>query len=308
MALDTTLAKVKARRQELWQQNPGLKADIEALLNAQETNLAVWMEKAAQTLTQKGCDVIQVPTLDKAGEVVESLIRQGTVVQAYTPLLAGCGLPQRLREKGIEVVETHLGALAAEWSGREVAHPDFPAGDMETQEILAVYRAKLALDGNATANETGVANATRAVENNAGLERREILLAVRQYLRAKAEQAEFGISGVSAVIAEHGSIVLGEDPGHVRAVSNLPPIHIAIVDPHQIVPTLDDAVHLLRSQAIDHWGRDIQTYLSIISGPSRTADIEFKMVNGVHGPKKVFIILMTGTRTLGFNSDILKNS
>ncbi len=291
MALDNTLAKVKARRQELWQQQPGLKADIEALLNAQETNLAVWMEKAAQTLTQKGCDVIQVPTLDKAGEVVESLIRQGTVVQAYTPLLAGCGLPQRLREKGIEVVETHLGALAAEWSGREVAHPDFPAGDMETQEILAVYRDKLAIDGNATA--------TRVVDNNAGLERREILLAVRQYLRAKAEQAEFGISGVSAVIAEHGSIVLGEDPGHVRAVSNLPPIHIAIVDSHQIVPTLDDAVYLLRSQAIDHWGRDIQTYLSIISGPSRTADIEFKMVNGVHGPKQVYIILI---------SDILKNS
>jgi L-lactate dehydrogenase complex protein LldG len=278
MALEKILAKVEKRRNALWNENQALRAEVETLLRAQKDSLPEWLEKAKRTLAQKGCDVIEAASPAKAGEIVEGLVGKGSVVHAYSPLLMSCGLPKRLQQKGLDVAEMHFGALAAEWAETNAAHPDFPAGQLEEREILEIFHKKLYPQSSIPA---GVQ-----------LDRREILTALRQYLRTKAEKADYGISGVSAVIAEHGSIVLGEDAGHMRAVSNLPPFHIAIVDSRQIVPNLDDAVHLVRSQAINKLGRDIETYLSIISGPSRTADIEFKMVKGVHGPKKVFTILI----------------
>ncbi|AFM43352.1 hypothetical protein Desaci_4511 [Desulfosporosinus acidiphilus SJ4] len=278
MALETILATIEERRNALWQKNQVLREEVEALWRAQKNDLPSWLDKAKKSLAQKGCDVIEAASPEDAGEIVEDLVGKGSVVHAYSPLLMSCGLPKRLRQKGLDVTEMHFGALAAEWAEIDAAHPDFPAGNLEEGEILETFSKKLqVLEG---------------IQAGVQPERREVFLALRQYLRAKAAKAEYGISGVSAVIAEHGSIVLSEDTGYMRAVSNLPPFHIAVIDSQQIVPTLDDAVHLLRAQAINRFGRDIETYLSIISGPSRTADIEFKMVNGVHGPKRVFAIVI----------------
>jgi len=272
MALQQILAKVEERRKVLWQQYPELPQRVEALQAEREKKLPEWLEQAKANLTVKGCQVVTAATPEDAFAYIRRLAGDGPAVQAYSPLLQQIGLPGWLRQLGIQVTETHLGALAVDLLGLNPAHPDFPAGELEEKEILRALEQYTGIDAHAP--------------------KEMILKAVQKLLRQEAERAQLGISGVSAIIAEHGSLVLGEDQGHLRLVSNLPPVHVAVVSPGQIVPTLEDAVRLLRYQAINGYGRDIQTYLSIISGPSRTADIEFKMVKGVHGPRELHVVFL----------------
>ncbi len=273
MALADILKKVALRSDDLWRKNPELKSQVEEMLAARKETFPILLEQAKANLTAKGCSVFSANTSDEALKHILSLTGHGPVVQAYSPLLRELGLSVKLRQAGVQVTETHFAALAIDLLNKVSAHPDFPAGNLSEQEILT-----------SLATYAGVSDK---------MEKADILKAVRMRLRPEIESAPVGISGVSAVIAEHGTLVLGEDQGHIRAVSNLPPVHIALVSPRQIVASLDDAVRYLRYQAIECFGRDIQTYLSMISGPSRTADIEFKMVNGVHGPGELHVVFIS---------------
>ena len=100
-----------------------------------------------------------------------------------------------------------------------------------------------------------------------------------------AEDADLGLSGVEFGIAETGSVL--QDAGAVesRLVSSLPPVHIAFLDTRSIVPSLQDAFALIAS-AFD------RGYISLITGPSRTADIERVLTIGVHGPSRFILIAM----------------
>jgi len=74
-----------------------------------------------------------------------------------------------------------------------------------------------------------------------------------------------------------------------RLVSLLPPIHIAIVERGQVLPTLDELFTLRRRDFLDG---NLGSYMNLISGPSRSADIEYTLVTGVHGPGEVHMILV----------------
>lgn len=97
---------------------------------------------------------------------------------------------------------------------------------------------------------------------------------------------EVGISGADCLIARTGSILLRAISAGGRRLSVLPPTHIVIADEKQIVASLDEALMLLDSS------QDIWSYATIISGPSRTSDIEKQLVLGAHGPKKLNVILL----------------
>ena len=109
--------------------------------------------------------------------------------------------------------------------------------------------------------------------------------------RAIAAEAGIGITGADYAVAETGSVVLLARPGTSRLVSLVPPIHLAIVFPEQIIETLDD-LFVLRRAAYYEGGMDMGSYLNLITGPSRTADIEQKLVVGVHGPKEAYLVLV----------------
>jgi L-lactate utilization protein LutC len=101
--------------------------------------------------------------------------------------------------------------------------------------------------------------------------------------------AELGISGVDYLIAETGTIVVAARPGDPRSVSLLPPIHIAVAAANQIVPDLFDlfdATQLREEEALP------PSCLTLITGPSKTGDIELKLVTGVHGPGEVHVVLI----------------
>jgi L-lactate dehydrogenase complex protein LldG len=113
----------------------------------------------------------------------------------------------------------------------------------------------------------------------------------RESLREEIITAGLGITGADYAVAETGSVVVLPARGLSRLVSLVPPVHLALVRPQDVVGTLDD-VFLLRRLDYYRNGGDMGSYLNFITGPSRTADIEQTLVVGVHGPKEVHLVLL----------------
>jgi L-lactate utilization protein LutC len=100
-------------------------------------------------------------------------------------------------------------------------------------------------------------------------------------------QADIGISGVAYAIAETGTRVMRSGPSDPRSLSLLPPVHIAIVGRSQLLPDLFDWFAVLESQKAE-----FPSCFSLITGPSKTGDIELKLVTGVHGPGELHALVI----------------
>jgi L-lactate dehydrogenase complex protein LldG len=96
---------------------------------------------------------------------------------------------------------------------------------------------------------------------------------------------DIGISGAQAGIAETGTLLLDSSRERHRLVSLVPPIHIAILDASQIVTTLGDALSLMLRD------EQVSPIITLVTGPSRTADIELTLAIGVHGPQELYVII-----------------
>lgn len=96
-----------------------------------------------------------------------------------------------------------------------------------------------------------------------------------------------GIAGVLAAIAETGTLVQTSGAGRSRGTFLIPPIHIALVRESQIIPDMLDLWPLIDSLL------PLPTAITLITGPSKTADIEGILVTGVHGPGAVHIVLIS---------------
>jgi L-lactate dehydrogenase complex protein LldG len=102
-------------------------------------------------------------------------------------------------------------------------------------------------------------------------------------LRAFCAAADVGLSGAEAALAETGSIAISSGPGHSRLATLLPTVHVALV------PTSSLTTDIFTWTAARQGG--MPSKLVLVSGPSKTADIEQTMAIGVHGPKRFIVVL-----------------
>jgi L-lactate dehydrogenase complex protein LldG len=100
---------------------------------------------------------------------------------------------------------------------------------------------------------------------------------------ASVRECDLGVTSCDCLVAQTGSIIVSTLSAGGRALSVLPPTHLVIARREQIVPDLATAMALLRKRYDKHW----PSALSVITGPSRTADIEKILVMGAHGPKRL---------------------
>jgi L-lactate dehydrogenase complex protein LldG len=102
------------------------------------------------------------------------------------------------------------------------------------------------------------------------------------------ERCSVGITACDALIAQTGSILLTARSAGGRALSVLPPHHVVICEVGQLVPDLTAAFELLSAR----YGKNYPSFATLITGPSRTGDIERILVLGAHGPKNLTVILI----------------
>jgi L-lactate dehydrogenase complex protein LldG len=99
-------------------------------------------------------------------------------------------------------------------------------------------------------------------------------------------RVDIGITGAAAAVAETSTLMCVSSAAAARGATLIPPIHIALVEESRIVPDLFDLFAQLGADP------DLPAAMSLITGPSKTADIEGVLVTGVHGPGEVHIVIM----------------
>lgn len=104
--------------------------------------------------------------------------------------------------------------------------------------------------------------------------------------------ADVGVSDAIVGIAETGSLLTHLDPVDSRLVTMLPPTHVALLKREDLVESLEDGIAMTRNRILERHAQGQASYISWITGPSRTADIERALTIGVHGPRELHIVLI----------------
>ena len=102
------------------------------------------------------------------------------------------------------------------------------------------------------------------------------------------ERCDVGITECDALIAQTGSVLVTSRSAGGRALSVLPPHHVVLACREQMLADLPAAFELVKSK----YAPDYPSFISLITGPSRTGDIERILVLGAHGPKKLTILCL----------------
>ena len=105
---------------------------------------------------------------------------------------------------------------------------------------------------------------------------------------ARITEARIGITRCESLIARFGSIMVSSKLNPGRKIVVFPEIHVEVGFTSQLVPGLKQAYKLLRKK----YGDDFPSMVSLITGPSRTADIEKTLVMGAHGPRELYVFLI----------------
>ena len=152
-----------------------------------------------------------------------------------------------------------------------------PSAEAALEHVAGLIQGKTAVASNAPfLAECGV---TRLTEVRSGITDRE-------ELRAACAGADFGITSATYALADTGTLVMIASPEEARLVSLLPPAHIALLPRERILTGLDELFMLLPKPA------EQTSSMVLITGPSRTADIEQILVRGVHGPGQVHVVIV----------------
>lgn len=104
----------------------------------------------------------------------------------------------------------------------------------------------------------------------------------------KYEGVDACITDCEMAIARTGSFILTSQQNFGRTSSIYYPAHIIILQPHQIVAYLQDALKLMQQK----YNKQLPSMINLNTGPSRTADIEKTLVTGIHGPKAIYCFLI----------------
>jgi L-lactate dehydrogenase complex protein LldG len=113
-----------------------------------------------------------------------------------------------------------------------------------------------------------------------------VLLTDQAFDQRELARCDAGISECDALVAQTGSIVVTSRSAGGRALSVLPPHHVVVARREQLVADLPAAFALLKAK----YGSSYPSMISIVTGPSRTGDIERILVLGAHGPKKLTLL------------------
>ena len=104
----------------------------------------------------------------------------------------------------------------------------------------------------------------------------------------KITEMKLGITRCEYLIARLGTVMVSSNVSPGRIMTVFPEIHVVVAWASQLVPDLKDALRKIRKK----YGDVFPSLISLVTGPSRTADIEKTLVLGAHGPKELYIFLI----------------
>lgn len=237
------------------------------------------IQKFSEEAAKAGAQTYRASTPSQALHLVEKIVQEKKaqlIVKSKSMVSEEIQLNDFLEKKGYKVVETDLGEWIIQLAKEKPSHITAPALHKTKQEVAELLSHHLG----------------RKIPADS----KEIVKQARQELRKIFTEADIGISGVNLAVAESGTLVIISNEGNARLVTSLPPIHIALVTTEKFVETLEQAVTLIKALTVASAGMKLTSYVSFITGPSRTTDIEKELVIGSHGPQELHVIILDNGR------------
>ena len=248
-----------------------------------------------EELAQQACEAIEsnkgkayiARTADDALKIIDDLVgKDKLIVKAKSMTSEEIGVREHLEEQGNEVFETDLGEFIIQKLGQKPMHILSPSIHVPKEDVAELFSKITGEDIPSDDIEMMVATA-------------------RKLLREKFFEADVGMSGANVVAADTGTLFLIENEGNIRLATGAPPVHIALVGMEKLVPTLNDA-YKVSEVTWRYANYTVPSYVSMISGPSKTGDIEKVITYGAHGPKEFHVIFLDDGRTKLADDPILR--
>lgn len=170
-------------------------------------------------------------------------------------------LNHHLDQFGIESNETDLGEWICQLAHHTPSHMVLPAIHLSKEEISDLFSAET----------------KKPLDNDV----QKLVKVAREEIRERFFEADLGMSGGNIAIADTGTIVITENEGNGRLATTLPKIHLALVGIEKLVPTYEDAEHILKALPRSATGQLSTSYNSFISAPTRNYDGSMKEVHVV---------------------------
>lgn len=270
---------------------PQLKEKAQRIREKNLNQLPELIRQFTSEATQSGAHIYWAEDADQANKIIEEIIKQKQaklIVKSKSMVTEEIGLNDYLQKKGLTVIETDLGEWLIQLAGDRPSHLTAPALHLTKEKMAELLKKKFQVD------------IPPKPEN--------LVRFARQQLRPIFYQAEIGISGANLAVAETGSLVILSNEGNARLVTSLPSVHIALITIEKFVATLEEAMTLVKALVVPSSGNKITTYVSFITGPSRTTDIEKQVVFGAHGPQEVHIVILDNGRSSALENEQLKKA
>jgi len=239
-------------------------------------HLAELLETFEARVTEAGGRVHWCRDADEARAAILGICRAAgarTVAKSKSMLSEEIALNDHLAAHGIEPVETDLGEYILQLRHEPPSHVVMPAIHLNARQIGEAFRDHHA--GRDPGRDLGDKDA--------------LLAEARETLRQRFLDADVGITGANFLIAETGSIALVTNEGNADLVHTLPPVHIALASIEKAVPTVADALALIRVLARSATTQEITSYTSIVTGPARAGDAD--------GPAAFHVVLLDNGRS-----------
>jgi len=237
-------------------------------------------------LAQQACESIEynkgkayiARTVEDCFKIVDGLVGTGKlIVKGKSMTGEEIELREHLEHKGNEVFETALGEFIIQKLHSRPMHILSPAIHVPKEDVAKLF-----------SEITG----EKLPPDDIG----KLVSVARNLLREKYIAADIGMSGANVVAADTGTLFIIENEGNIRLATSLPPVHIAIIGMEKLVPTLHDA-YKVAEVTWRYANYTVPGYVSMISSPSKTGDIEKVTTFGAHGPKELHVIFLDAGRT-----------
>jgi iron-sulfur cluster protein len=240
-------------------------------------NMAALAKKAGQNIEENHGKYYIARTAAEALNIIGGLVGAGKlVVKAKSMTAEEVELREHLEAAGNEVYETDLGEFIIQKLGQRPMHILSPAIHVPREDVARLF--------------------SQITSQELSPDIDKLVATARDLLREKFFKADVGISSANVVAADTGTLFLIENEGNIRLATGAPPMHIALVGMEKLVPTLEDAFKV--SEVTWRYANyTVPSYVSMISGPSKTGDIEKVTTYGVHGPKEFHVIFLDDGRT-----------
>jgi len=251
--------------------------EVKLIKEASVQHMAELARKAGHNIEENRGKSYVAKTAGDALKIIGDIVGKGRlVVKAKSMTAEEIRLREHLEEAGNEVYETDLGEFIIQKLGQRPMHILSPAIHVPREDVARLFSQ---ITGQKLQPDIDTLVAT-----------------ARELLREKFFKADVGISGANVVSADTGTLFLIENEGNIRLATGAPPVHIALVGMEKLVPTLEDAFKV--SEVTWRYANyTVPSYVSMISGPSKTGDIEKVTTYGVHGPKEFHVIFLDDGRT-----------